>query len=123
MSPEPNQNKEEYFDVSPKERIINAVRDGDTEALDKVLVSVNGELTGNKAALFQDNDNAIKERAQIISNLIEAYKSGDFSTEEVYLGDGLSRIDICVNGENVEVDLTGNSTELVRKKWDEINKR
>ena len=109
----------EQNESSPKGRIINAIGAGNVDELVAALSETNRILTNKEAGHFSRNSIiALREMARVF---FESVTKVGYAGMNVYLGDdGLSRISLGVDNGEITVELTDNSTNKVKRKWEEL---
>lgn len=90
----------------------DAILRKDEQSIFRLLEEVNDILIGERGYY------SLPEGEKM--NLRQLMNSEDFGVK-IYLGDGgMSRLIIHKNGENISVSVSGNSSEKVKRKWEEI---
>jgi len=111
----------EQKELKPRERIIKAIKSGDSENLFSVLEETDKALTDNLSN-GSFTPSVIGELKEKIKEFLKDVKEGGNADLEIYLGDGgFSRLYLTVDYEGIEVELGGQSTKKVKEKWEEIN--
>ncbi len=100
-----------------KQEIIEAIQSSDVATLESMLRELNIDLTGIESASFTPDENL---RGKLDKFFSEAQENG-LASVILYLGDsGLSRIRLQIDGDAISIELTDNSTDEAKKKWDLI---
>ena len=111
-------------DIGLDQRIIEAIQAGSLEGLKSAIIKANKVLT-RKELGYVDGCEKGSLHYELEQFLREA-KERKFATSVIYLGDSrLSQIvmnvlGVNVMGDEVLVGITGNSTNEVKRKWEEL---
>ncbi|MBU4210436.1 hypothetical protein KKC08_04155 [Patescibacteria group bacterium] len=98
-------------------RIVQAIRNGETDQLVSRLRQANSVLTGSQQGHFSES--SAKDLDQKVADFLDKAKGG-YATTIVYLGDcGLSRLCLSVMDDETKVEPTYNSTDSVKKRWEQ----